>query len=102
MTRLLLVMLFTGPMNEMPPGLNATVEGVEAGGWVAVGGTCVADVVVADVVVAVLPVAGCGVLMLVPEQAVIKSNIARTTVHTNIPWKRWNGIVCIILSIHLK
>src|SRR5260221_3195773 len=31
-TRLLLVMLFTGPMNEMPPALNATGAGVVAGG----------------------------------------------------------------------
>jgi len=26
MTRLLLVILFTGPMKEIPPALNATVE----------------------------------------------------------------------------
>jgi len=31
-TRLLLVMLFTGPMNEMPPALNATVVTIGAGG----------------------------------------------------------------------
>jgi hypothetical protein len=28
MTKLLLVMFFTGPMNEMPPALNATGAGV--------------------------------------------------------------------------
>jgi hypothetical protein len=31
MTRLLLVMLFTGPMNEMPPARNVTGAAVEAG-----------------------------------------------------------------------
>ena len=83
MTRLLLVTLFTGPMNEMPPGLNATVEGVEVAVGACVGaavGTCVGEVVVE-----VLPVAGCEVLLPVPEQAVIKINIARTAVHTNMP-----------------
>ena len=77
-------MVFTEPMNEMPPGLNATVEGVE----VEVGG-CVGATVgtsVGELVVAVLPVAGCELLLLlIPEQAVIKINIARTTVHANIP-----------------
>jgi len=32
MTRLLLVMLFTGPMKEIPPALNATGVAVEADG----------------------------------------------------------------------
>jgi len=83
MISLLLVILFTGPMNEMPPGLNATVEGVE----VEVGG-CVGVAVgtsVGELVVAVLPAAGCEVLLPVPAHAVIKNNIARTTVHANIP-----------------
>src|SRR5260370_14296426 len=44
-TRLLLVMLFTGPMNEMPPALYATGEGTAVGGCVAAGGTCVTGVV---------------------------------------------------------
>ena len=32
MTRLLLVLLFTGPMKEIPPALNATGGAVGAGG----------------------------------------------------------------------
>jgi len=84
MTRLLLVMLFTGPMNEMPPGINATVE---VGGCVgATVGTSVGELVVAVLpVAAVLPAAGCEVLPPVPAHAVIKINIARTAVHANIP-----------------
>src|SRR6266699_2029303 len=67
MTRLLLVMLFTGPMNEMPPALNASGEGVAAGG------TCNAGVVVA-----VVPGGDC----TVPAHAV-SNIITRTTLHTS-------------------
>ena len=80
MTSLLLVMLFTEPMNEIPPALNATGVEVGADVCVAAGGTCVADVVVV-----VVPVVGCPVLPPVPAQAVIKSIKTRTTAHTSIP-----------------
>jgi hypothetical protein len=80
MTRLLLVTLFTGPMNEMPPALNGTGAAVMAGDGVAVGGTCVADVVVA-----VIFVVGCPVPPLTPAHAAVKIVIKRTTVHTSIP-----------------
>ena len=79
MTRLLLVMLFTGPMNEMPPALKATGEGVRVGACVAVGGTCVADVVVA-----VGAGGGCPVVVLVPAHAVIR-NIIRTAILRIMP-----------------
>ena len=86
MERLVPLMVLTGPMNEMPPGLKATgaAAGVAAG--VGVDNACVAD----GVVVAA-PVVGCAVLLLVlvvevlaaPEHAVIKIIIARVAVHTS-------------------
>ena len=77
MTRLLLVMLFTGPINEMPPARNATgVVALEAGGWVAVGGTCLVDGVVVAVTAGVPPEFA---------HAVIKIIITRTMLHTSIP-----------------
>src|SRR5207237_1414402 len=72
-TRLLLLMLLTGPINEMPPALNATdggcVVGVAAAACVAVGVTCVCVVVEAVGVVPVLPV----VVPATEEQSVISS-----------------------------
>lgn len=96
MTRRLLVILFTGPMKEMPPALNATGAAVGAGGCVAVGGTCVAVLVVAVVLVV-----GCPGLLATPEHPAIKIMRPRTTVHTSIPRKRGNGMVDIVFSLHL-
>jgi hypothetical protein len=82
MTILLLVMLFTGPMKEMPPALNAT--GVVAGDCVGVASTGVADdvatVVPVTPVVPVVPGEGCPLLPPTPEHAVINNIITRTTV----------------------
>jgi len=97
MTRLLLVMLFTGPMKEIPPGLNATVEGVEVvvgGCVVAVGATCVAGAVVG-----VVPDEGCVVLLVVPPQAESNTIITSTTIQPSRTGKRRNGMFRIVLSV---
>jgi len=96
-TRLRLVMLFTGPMNEMPPALNATGGAVGEGGRVAVGGTCVVGAVVG-----VVPVVVCPVLAPVPAHAEINNIITRTAIPTSKPWKRGNEIFCIVFSVHFK
>jgi len=83
MTRLVLVMLFAGPMNEMPPGLNGTAVAVGPAGCVAVGDG-LEEVVVA---VAVVPVVGvdCVVVLPTPEHAVSKIIVTRTAAPTSIP-----------------
>jgi hypothetical protein len=80
------VILFTGPMKEMPPALNAT-GGVVGVDWrVGVDDTCVADVVVGVVpVVLVVLVVDCPLLTLVPAHAVSIIIRTRTALHTNIP-----------------
>jgi hypothetical protein len=83
MTRLLLVILFTGPMKEMPPALKATGGEVGVGGCVGVAGTCVAAVVVAVVPV----VAGCPELPelpATPPHAVSNVIITTTKLHISI------------------
>jgi hypothetical protein len=80
MTRLLLVILFTGPMKEMPPALKATGGEVGVGGCVGVAGTCVAAVVVAVVPV----VADCPVLPATPPHAVSNVIITTTKLHISI------------------
>jgi hypothetical protein len=98
MTRLLLVTLFTGPINEMPPALNATGWAVGEDDTVVVGCcTCVVD----DVVT-VEPVVDCPVLVPVPAHAEISNIITSAAVPTSIPWKRGSEIFCIILSVHFK
>jgi hypothetical protein len=84
-TRLLLVILFTGPINEMPPALNATGWVVGDDWGVAIGVTWVVEVDV--VVVTVDPVVGCPLFVPVPAHAVSKNTRATTAVHTNKPWK---------------
>jgi len=86
MTRLVLVTLFTGPMNEMPPGLNGTAVAVGPAGCVAVGDR-LEEVVVAVAVVPVVPVVGvdCVVVLPTPEHAVSKIIVTRTAAPTSIP-----------------
>jgi hypothetical protein len=80
MTRLLVVILFTGPMKEMPPALKATGGEVGVGGCVGGAGTCVAAVVVAVVPV----VADCPVLPATPPHAVSNVIITTTKLHISI------------------
>ena len=98
--RLLLVILFTGPMNEMPPALNATGWAVGEDDWVVVGCcTCVVDVVGVLVVELVVD---CPVLVPVPAHAETINIITIAAVPTNIPWKRVNEIFRIVLSVRFK
>jgi len=100
MTRLLLVILFTGPMNEMPPALNGTGWAVGEDDWVVVGCcTCVVDVVGVLVVGLVVD---CPVLVPVPAHAETINIITIAVVPTNIPWKRVNEIFRIVLSVRFK
>jgi len=101
MTRLVLVTLFAGPMKEIPPGLNATGLGVGVDGVVAVGVTCVAEGVVADDVVGVVPVVDCDGLVEMPVHAVSNTIMASKVVQPSSPWKRRNGLFCIVLSMNL-
>ena len=82
-TRLLLVMLFTGPMNEMPPALKAT------GAIVGVGGTGVAVAVdgigVAMAGVAVAPVVDCPTLLPAVAHPATNNIILRTMVDKTMP-----------------
>src|SRR5207344_2438949 len=97
MTRLLLVILFTGPINEMPPALNATGWAVGEDDWVVDGCcTCVVDVVWGFVVEFVVD---CPVLVPVPAQAETNNIIAIAALPTSIPWKRLIEIFRIVLSV---
>jgi hypothetical protein len=100
MTRLLLVILFTGPINEMPPALNATGWAVGEDDWVVVG--CCTGVV--DVVVVFVEgfVVDCPVLVPVPAQAETNNIIAIAALPTSTTWKRVNEIFRIILSVCFK
>src|SRR5437762_11636458 len=94
--RLLLVILFTGPMNEMPPALNATGWAVGEDDWVVVGCcTCVVDVVGVLVVELVVD---CRVLVAVQAHAETNKIITIAAVCKSIPWTRMREFLGIVVS----
>jgi hypothetical protein len=83
--RLVLLIAFTGPMKEMPPGLKATGDEPGVGDEDVVPGV----VDVPDVAVAVVPgVDGPGLPLPTPEHAVIRSIMTRPAIDTSIPFFR--------------
>jgi hypothetical protein len=84
--RLVLLIAFTGPMKEMPPGLKATGDEPGVGDEDVVPG--VVDVPVPDVAVAVVPGVDGPLPPLTPAHAVIRSIITRPAIDMSIPFFR--------------